>query len=62
MKMERQPLVKVLQEKFPAPPVRSEEDHVQFLAKARQQWKKGQSKGQGKAPPASKRGDTQELE
>ena len=62
VKMERQPLVKVLQEKFPAPPARSEEDRVQFLAKARQQWKKGQSKGQGKAPPAAKRGDTQELE
>ena len=62
VKMERQPLVKVLQEKFPAPPARSEEDRVQFLAKARQQWKKGQSRGQGKAPPAAKRGDTQELE
>ncbi|OLP77215.1 hypothetical protein AK812_SmicGene42749 [Symbiodinium microadriaticum] len=47
VRMERQPLVKVLQEKFPAPPTRTEEQRVTFLAKAQQQWRKGKGRGRG---------------
>ncbi|CAE7789834.1 ZBED1, partial [Symbiodinium microadriaticum] len=45
VKMERQPLVKILQEKFPAPPARSEEQRVTFLARTQQQWRKGKGRG-----------------
>ena len=45
VKMERQPLVNILQEKFPAPPARSEEQRVTFLARTQQQWRKGKGRG-----------------
>ncbi|CAE7658778.1 unnamed protein product [Symbiodinium necroappetens] len=48
VRMERQPLVKVLQERFPAPPTRTEEQRVTFLAKAQQQWRKGKRRGRGR--------------
>ncbi|CAE7273507.1 unnamed protein product, partial [Symbiodinium necroappetens] len=64
VKMERQPLVKILQEKFPAPPARSEEQRVTFLARTQQQWRKGKGRGKGSQQEGRGRGsnDHQERE
>ena len=48
IRMERQPLVRVLQERFPAPPTRSEEQRATHLARMQQQWRKGQGRGKGR--------------
>ena len=49
--------MKVLQEKFPAPPTRTEEQRVTFLAKAQQQWRKGKGRGRGGQQETQKTSD-----
>ncbi|CAE7216580.1 unnamed protein product [Symbiodinium sp. CCMP2592] len=45
IRMERQPLVRIIQERYPAPPTRSEEQRATYLAKQMQKGRKGKGKG-----------------